>query len=88
VTPVTNPQRTRHDQLHKGETVPLNLRRGPMTSNSKSLQKPEPTKNALSEHELAKVAGGFNPQPDPPGVVAKPTQPAQFWIRSFGIFGI
>jgi bacteriocin-like protein len=29
-------------------------------------QKPQAAKNELSEKELGKVSGGFNPQPDPP----------------------
>ena len=29
-------------------------------------QKPQATKKELSETELTKVSGGFNPQPDPP----------------------
>ena len=45
-----------------------------MASNSKqspdkkdaSAQKPQATKQELSENELTKVSGGFNPQPDPP----------------------
>ncbi|HVZ00250.1 MAG TPA: bacteriocin [Dongiaceae bacterium] len=32
-----------------------------------SVQKPQATKKELSEKELAKVSGGFNPQPEPPG---------------------
>ena len=43
-----------------------------MTSNSNATQKPEATKTELSEQELAQASGGFNPQPDPPGVVATP----------------
>jgi bacteriocin-like protein len=46
-----------------------------MASNSKkgpekkatSAQKPQATKKELSENELTKVSGGFNPQPEPPG---------------------
>jgi len=29
--------------------------------------KPEPADVELTEAEIAEVAGGFNPQPDPPG---------------------
>ena len=50
--------------------------------------KSEATQNALSEHDLAKVVGGFNPQPDPPGVVAKLVLPSEFGIRSPEQFGI
>lgn len=51
---------------------------------------PEATQTELSENTLADVVGGFNPQPDPPGVVAKVDTPSQFGIRGFGIrtFGI
>ncbi|HVO02951.1 MAG TPA: hypothetical protein VMT54_12155 [Candidatus Cybelea sp.] len=45
-----------------------------MASNSKQdqgkkgtpAQKPQASKKELSEKELGKVSGGFNPQPDPP----------------------
>ena len=64
-----------------------------MTSNSKQALKAQgtPAQNELSEHVLAKIVGGFNPQPDPPGDVAKlPTfgiRPSQFGILppQFGI---
>jgi bacteriocin-like protein len=38
-------------------------------SGTKASSKPKPqmTKKELSENELAKVSGGFNPQPEPPG---------------------
>jgi hypothetical protein len=55
-----------------------------MESNAKQdarAPKPQATENALSEKDLAKIAGGFNPQPDPPGIVAKLVLPAQFGIR-------
>ena len=45
-----------------------------------STQKPKSTDKAIPENELAKVVGGFNPQPDPPGVVAKSI--LDFGIRS------
>jgi bacteriocin-like protein len=32
-----------------------------------SAQKPQAVKKELSEKDLAKVSGGFNPQPEPPG---------------------
>ena len=44
-----------------------------------STQKPDATKTELSQNELANVTGGFNPQPDPPGIVAK--QILDFGIR-------
>jgi bacteriocin-like protein len=50
-----------------------------MASNSNT-QKPATTDEGLSEKELAKVVGGFNPQPDPPAVVAKSI--LDFGIRS------
>ena len=43
-----------------------------MTSNANATPKPEAKKTELSEQELAQASGGFNPQPDPPGVVAQP----------------
>jgi len=43
-----------------------------MTSNSNTTQKPEAKTTELSEQELAQASGGFNPQPDTPGVVADP----------------
>jgi hypothetical protein len=33
----------------------------------KSAEKPRPTNSDLPENELARVSGGFNPQPEPPG---------------------
>jgi bacteriocin-like protein len=50
-------------------------RKGSMASNATkapekagtSGQKPQASKKELSEKDLAKVSGGFNPQPDPPG---------------------
>jgi bacteriocin-like protein len=36
-----------------------------------STQKPETTQKELSEKELSQVSGGFDPQPDPPAVIAK-----------------
>ena len=45
-----------------------------------STQKPETTKKELSEKELSQVSGGFNPQPDPPAVIAKSI--LDFGIRS------
>jgi len=64
------------------------LRNDPSASNSNqdsekqamSTQKPETTKNELSEKELSQVSGGFNPQPDPPAVIAKSI--LDFGIRS------
>ncbi len=49
----------------------------------KSAQKLPESATALSEKELAQAAGGFNPQPDPPCVAAKPAQvnPIDFGIR-------
>jgi hypothetical protein len=46
--------------------------------------KPEAAQTELSEAVLANVVGGFNPQPDPPGVVGKLVLPSQFGIRAFG----
>jgi len=43
-----------------------------MSSNSNTAKKLEAKKTELSEQELAQASGGFNPQPDPPGVVAEP----------------
>jgi hypothetical protein len=36
----------------------------------RSAENPRPANSALSENELARVAGGFNPQPDPPADLA------------------
>jgi hypothetical protein len=46
----------------------------PSTSN-------QAAKNVLSEADLAKVVGGFNPQPDPPRIAAKFILASQFGIR-------
>jgi bacteriocin-like protein len=43
-----------------------NAKKGPEEKGT-SAQKPQATKKELSEKDLAKVSGGFNPQPDPPG---------------------
>jgi len=43
-----------------------------MTFNANAT-KAEVKKTELSEQELAQASGGFNPQPDTPGVVAKPS---------------
>jgi len=45
--------------------------------------------SALSETDLDRVVGGFNPQPDPPGVVADQIRlaPSDFGIRTRAIAG-
>jgi hypothetical protein len=50
---------------------------------TKSKKRPELTGNALPEKALDQVAGGFNPQPDPPGDLVAQTrvQPIVFAIR-------
>ena len=50
---------------------------------TKSKKRPEMTGNALSEKALDQTAGGFNPQPDPPGDLVAQTRlkPTDFGIR-------
>ena len=45
--------------------------------------------SALSETDLDQVVGGFNPQPDPPGMVAVQAHltPSDFGIRARSIAG-
>jgi hypothetical protein len=59
-----------------------------MMSNSKKQKLPESASD-LSEKELDQVAGGFNPQPDPPGIVAGQVRltPSDFGIRARQIGG-
>jgi hypothetical protein len=64
-------------------------RTGAMVTNSK--ERPEAIKPAseLSERDLDQVTGGFNPQPDPPAVLAGQTHftPTDFGIRARSIGG-
>ena len=60
-----------------------------MTMFSKPRQDVIVAEAELSEAVLDHVVGGFNPQPDPPGVVANQTRlnPSDFGIRARQIAG-
>jgi hypothetical protein len=56
-----------------------------------SKQRPEAiaAQSELSEADLDRTVGGFNPQPDPPGIQAGQTRltPSEFGIRARQIAG-
>ena len=60
-----------------------------MALNSKFAQKLPESASDLSERELGKVTGGFNPQPDPPGKTSAQARltPSDFGIRARQIGG-
>jgi bacteriocin-like protein len=57
--------RQRHGNLQE-ETPMASKAKQDSEPKRMSAQKPKATKKELSEKELEKVSGGFNPQPDPP----------------------
>jgi hypothetical protein len=52
--------------IQEQDRMASNSKKGPDLKGA-SAQKPQASKKELSEKELGKVAGGFNPQPEPPG---------------------
>jgi hypothetical protein len=64
-------------------------RRGVMVTISKKRSEAIKPVSALSEMDLDRVVGGFNPQPDPPGILAGQTRltPSDFGIRARPIAG-
>jgi hypothetical protein len=54
-----------------------------MLTNSKERSEAKPA-SEVSEQDLDQVAGGFNPQPDPPAILAGQTRltPSDFGIRA------
>ena len=55
-----------------------------MTDEEKAQEGQEPEVSEVDEKDMSKVAGGFNPQPEPPGRVQRvdPTDPVVQRLRS------